>query len=156
MPRIINLLQESHHPAYRRSAAFVLSQMLSAEGGTAAKIITGVLHDPLLHVNPDTESTAATVALRTLATLLTNSDPSPKIISSLLSPVVPPLYGLLFHLDSNRMSDPELKELVRSLLTTWARIVSTLEAIDVLWFIFDDESGQWQTDLEGGIRRVAG
>lgn len=154
VPRVIDLLQESSHPAYRRSAAFALSQMLSVDGGIAAKIIIEKLHGPLLHVVPDAETTAATTTLEILGTLLTNSDPSPKIISSLLSPIVPALYGLLFHLDSIKISDPELKEMVRGLLMTWSRIVSTSEAIDVLWSIFDDESGQWQTDLVGSARRV--
>ncbi|KAJ3810019.1 hypothetical protein F5876DRAFT_89124 [Lentinula aff. lateritia] len=153
--RLIGLLQEGRYPAYRRAAAFALSQMLAVKNGTAAQIILFRFHDLFLYTYPDTEETDVTVVLDNLTTLLTNSDPSPELISTLVSPIVRPLYGLLFHLDSIRTSDPELKEMVRGLLMTWSRITSTSEAIDTLWTIFDDEGGQWHTDLEGGVRRAS-
>ncbi|KAH7879787.1 uncharacterized protein C8R40DRAFT_1035206 [Lentinula edodes] len=153
LPRLIDLLQESRYPAYRRAAAFALSQMLAVKNGTAAQIILFRFHDLFLYTRPDTEETDVTIVLGNLTTVLTNSDPSPELISTLLSPIVRPLYGLLFHLDSIRTSDPELKEMVRGLLLTWSRITSSSEAIDTLWTIFDDEGGQWHTDLEGGVRR---
>ncbi|KAJ3925617.1 MAG: hypothetical protein NXY57DRAFT_30897 [Lentinula lateritia] len=153
LPRLIDLLQENRNPAYRRAAAFALSQMLAVKNGTAARIIQLQFHDLFLYTYPDTEETDLTIVLGNLTTLLTNSDPSPELISTLLSPIVRPLYGLLFHLDSIRTSDPELKEMVRGLLMTWSRITSSSEAIDILWTIFDDEGGQWHTDLEGGVRR---
>ncbi|KAJ3891226.1 hypothetical protein GG344DRAFT_88397 [Lentinula edodes] len=153
VPRLIDLLEESRYPAYRRAAAFALSQMLAVKNGTAAQIVLFRFHDLFLYTRPDTEETDVTIVLGNLTTVLTNSDPSPELISTLLSPIVRPLYGLLFHLDSIRTSDPELKEMVRGLLLTWSRITSSSEAIDTLWTIFDDEGGQWHTDLEGGVRR---
>lgn len=156
MPRIINLLQESQYPAYRRAAAFALSQMLTVDGGAASQVMMSVLHDPILQDTPDTESMSVGTTLNTLTVLITNSDPSPILINTLLSPTVASLYGLLFHLDSIRISDPELKETVRGLLMTWFRIVSASEAMNALWHIFDEEAGQWQTNLEGHVRRVSG
>ncbi|KAJ3980001.1 hypothetical protein F5890DRAFT_1558111 [Lentinula detonsa] len=153
VPRIVDLLQERWHPAYRRAAAFALSQMLAVEDRIPAKIVLSLLHDPFL--KGSNKPTDVTTALSDLTILLTNSDPSPDLISSLLSPVVRPLYALLFHLDTIKTSDPELKEVVRGLLMTWSRIASTSEAVDILWSILDDEASQWHTDLEGGIQRFS-
>ncbi|KAJ3986901.1 hypothetical protein F5890DRAFT_1636144 [Lentinula detonsa] len=153
VPRIMDLLQESRHPAYRRAAAFALSQMLAVKDRIPAKIVLSLLHDPFLKGSD--KPTDVTTALNDLTILLTNSDPSPELISSLLSPVVRPLYALLFHLDTVKTSDPELKEVVRGLLMTWSRIASTSEAVDILWSILDDEASQWHTDLEGGVQRVS-
>ncbi|KAJ3794052.1 hypothetical protein GGU11DRAFT_759476 [Lentinula aff. detonsa] len=138
VPRIVDLLQERWHPAYRRAAAFALSQMLAVEDRIPAKIVLSLLHDPFLKGSD--KPTDVTTALSDLTILLTNSDPSPDLISSLLSPVVRPLYALLFHLDTIKTSDPELKEVVRGLLMTWSRIASTSEAVDILWSILDDEA----------------
>ncbi|KAJ4478038.1 hypothetical protein J3R30DRAFT_3290326 [Lentinula aciculospora] len=156
LPRTIDLLQESRHPAYRRAAAFALSQMLATKDETIAKMILSRLHDPFFYTSTDRGAIDVTFALGKLTTLLTNSDPSPDLISSLLSQIIRPLYGLLFHFDSIRISDPESKEVVRGLLMTWFRISSTSEAVDTLWTILDDESSGWNADLEGGVRRAPG
>ena len=155
VPRIVALLRDYQRPAYRRAAAFTLSQMLAVEGGNATKIIVSHLHDSFLNVGSSTGSTVTT-ALNTLTTLLTNSDPSPKLITSLLSPIVPSLYSLLFHLDSIKTSSPEIKETVRGLLVTWSRIVSASDAVEILWSIFDQEAGQWHSDMDGDIQRITG
>ncbi|KAF5393666.1 hypothetical protein D9757_000047 [Collybiopsis confluens] len=151
VPRIMALLRDHLHPAYRRAAAFTLSEMLTGSRSAAAKFILSELHHPFLYPGSN-----VTVALNDLAVLLANSDPSPQLVSSLLSPIVLSLYSLLFYLDSVRTSDPELRESARSLLVTWARIVSTGVAIDNLWSVFDEGPGQWQSDLKGNIQRSSG
>jgi len=93
-------------------------------------------------------------AISTLTTILTNTDPSPVLISTLLSPILPPLYAILFYLDGVKTSDPQLKESLKSLLTTWGRVVSLQEVVSVLWTILDDQGGGWETDGEGEIRPV--
>ncbi|KAJ3874120.1 hypothetical protein F5051DRAFT_443634 [Lentinula edodes] len=153
LPSLIDLLQENRYPAYRRAAAFALSQMLAVKNGTAAQIILFRFHELFVYTHPDTEETDVTIVLGNLTTLLTNSDPSPELISTLLSPIVRPFYGLLLRLASIGTSDLELQEMVHGLLLTWSRITSSSEAIDSLWTIFDDEGDQWHTDLEGGVRR---
>ncbi|KAJ3722990.1 armadillo-type protein [Lentinula raphanica] len=153
IPRIMDLFQENNFPAYRRAAAFSLSQMLATKEGIAAKIILSQLHDPFL--SSSSETTDIRTTLTRLITLLTNSDPSPELISTVLSPIVPSLYSLLHHLDSVKTSDPELKETVHGLLMTWSRIAAASEAIDILWTILDDEVTHWHTDLEGNIRQMS-
>jgi hypothetical protein len=86
--------------------------------------------------------------------LVTNTDPSPTLISSLLSPIASALYSLLYHLDQVKTSDPSLKEMLRGLLGTWGRVISTTEALAILWSIIDGEGGEWRVDLEGQINRL--
>jgi hypothetical protein len=59
------------------------------------------------------------------------------------------LYAALFCLDETKTSDPQMKENVRNILTTWGRLVGSEEAVSVLWTIVEDEGGEWQIDGEG-------
>ncbi|KAJ7904493.1 hypothetical protein B0H14DRAFT_2663092 [Mycena olivaceomarginata] len=92
--------------------------------------------------------------LSTIMTLVTNTDPSPALISSLLSPIASALYSLLYHLDKVKTSDPSLKEMLRGLLGTWGRVVGATEALAILWSVIDGQGGEWRVDLEGQISRV--
>lgn len=86
--------------------------------------------------------------------LVTNTDPSPTLISSLLSPIVSALYSLLYHLDQTKTSDPSLKEQLRGLLGTWGRVIGATEALAIMWSVIDGEGGEWRVDLEGQITRL--
>ncbi|KAJ7180037.1 hypothetical protein C8R43DRAFT_384856 [Mycena crocata] len=147
-PRILELLTDRAPQAYRRAAAFSTSRMLSTP---ACSTVLGFLHPPFL-------SAAATspprTALFTIMMLLTNTDPSPTLISSLLSPIVSTLYSLLYHLDQIKTSDPSLKETLQGLLGTWGRVVGTAEAMAILWSIIDGQGGEWRVDLDGEISRL--
>lgn len=132
-------------------------------------IIFQLLHDPLLHPQEDLEGhdlqklerlPPATkihlrpdVAIDALLTLLSNADPSPSFISDLLSPIIPALYSLLYHLNKVKTSDPKLRESLHGMLSTWGKIVVASEGLEILWFIVrNGQEGGWKVDLEGHIR----
>jgi hypothetical protein len=117
----------------------------------ASSAVLSSLHEPLLVVN---SASSPRAALSTILTLVTNTDPSPALISSLLSPIASALYSLLYHLDKVKTSDPSLKEMLRGLLGTWGRVVGATEALAILWSVIDGQGGEWRVDLEGQISRV--
>ncbi|THV08587.1 hypothetical protein K435DRAFT_772052 [Dendrothele bispora CBS 962.96] len=145
-PRILGLLKDENHPAYKRAAAFTLSQMLSVEDSPAAIAVLTSLHGPILREtekdsgDPQNPHSAADVddTLTTLTILIANSDPSPNLIQTVLSPVIAVLYAHLYRLDALKTSDPFLKESVQGLLLTWSKIVSLPEAIKALSSILED------------------
>ena len=134
---------------------FALSRMLAADKpflhhASASRILLSQLHKPLTEVN----ETDANTALSILTNLIMNADPSPTLISMLLSPVIPSVYALSFYLDSVKTSDPLLKESVRSILTTWGRVVAVPEGVDCLWHIIRGEKSNWQKGSDGLVKRV--
>ncbi|KAF5369873.1 hypothetical protein D9758_001077 [Tetrapyrgos nigripes] len=145
IPRIIDLLKDDRHPAFKRAAAFALSQMLTEDNSPTANAILTTLHGPILlgmnrendTRNPTSDTTDVDDTLGILTILIANSDPSPKFIQSLLSPIIVALYSHLFRLESVRTSDPSLKESARGLLLTWSKIASTAEAVEILWSIVE-------------------
>ncbi|KAJ6599093.1 hypothetical protein DFH09DRAFT_24467 [Mycena vulgaris] len=147
-PRVLELLSARAPLAYRQAAAFSISRMLATPTFPA---VLSFLHPPLLSITPSSPPRAA---LSMIMMLVTNTDPSPDLISSLLSPIVSTLYSLLHYLDQIKTSDPSLKEMLRGLLGTWGRVVSATEALAVLWSVIDGQGGEWRVDLEGGITRL--
>lgn len=147
--------------------------MLSTDGTSMLepikeKVIFDLLHDPLLYARDELEgddleqlgraskdsktTLRPDVVINALLTLLSNADPSPPLISRLLSPIVPALYSLLYHFHNLKTSDPKLKESVHGMLLTWGKIVVTNEGLKTLWCIV--EGGRktgWRLDLEGHI-----
>jgi hypothetical protein len=93
-------------------------------------------------------------ALQTLTVLLANVDPSPALVSLLLSNIAVPLYALLSELDHIKTSDPELKETLRGLLATWGRLVNASDGVTILWAIVQGDGGFWQASMTGEISRV--
>ncbi|KAF5364260.1 hypothetical protein D9756_000652 [Leucocoprinus leucothites] len=174
VPRTIALLSEKSPPTYRRAAAFTISRMLRAGDNPVLHsvkktIILSLLHDPLknareeldghdlqqlerlppgvkVHLRPD-------AAIEVLLALLSNADPSPSFISGLLSPILPPLYSVLYHLNKVKTSDPHLKESLRGVLKTWGKIVSRNEGVETLWCIVKcGQKGGWKIGLDGHIQ----
>lgn len=154
-------------PNYRRASGFTLSRILAGNSDNAslptlASDILEVLHRPLLHsladkglVKPSIEhEMTASVALTTLQALLLNTDPSPTIISSLLTPIIPSIYSLSSHLFKIKTSSPSLKETVTGFLTTWGRTVTQSEGVNTLWSIISGEGGEWKSNIEGEIERT--
>ncbi|KXN90255.1 hypothetical protein AN958_04046 [Leucoagaricus sp. SymC.cos] len=173
IPRIIAHLSEKSPSAYRRAAAFTISRMFRDDESPVLRsvkrsIIFNFLHDPFHHVNEldgyslqqlERLPSATKVYLRpdvaidALLTLFSNADPSPSFISELLSPIVPSLYSLLYHLVKFKTSDPRLKESIHGMLLAWGKIVTRDEGLDTLWSI--TKKGQergWKVDLEGHIQ----
>ncbi|TFK28768.1 hypothetical protein FA15DRAFT_633184 [Coprinopsis marcescibilis] len=161
IPRIIQLLSDNLPGSYRKFGAFTLSQMLRTDKNlenqtNAVPVVCDTLHAPLLpghykRLSATYEPLTAQTALSRLIVLIANCDPSPEVISKLLSPIIPSLYSLLFHLASQKASDPQLKERIQGLLSTWGKIVDTPQAIHVLWLMIIEGAPptNWTSDAEG-------
>ena len=96
----------------------------------------------------------ASQSLEKLLIILTNTDPSPPLLSTLLSPILPALYNALFCLDDKKTSDPHAKEILRGVLETWGRVVTFDEAVSGLWHIINNEGGEWEVNIAGELTRV--
>ncbi|KAF9055058.1 hypothetical protein BDZ89DRAFT_1055678 [Hymenopellis radicata] len=163
VPKIFEFLSssspENKVPApYKRAAAFTISRMLTTDAheGAAKAVIIPLLKDPFHVISARTTSFAASDCLVILTTLITNTDPSPTLISTLLSPSVPAFYSLQQHLEQKKASDPSVLERVRGLLQTWARVVETSECVGILWsIVVGGEQDGWHADLEGNFFRTA-
>ncbi|KAI0824765.1 hypothetical protein BC628DRAFT_1419872 [Trametes gibbosa] len=159
VPRMLLLLSVDDRalpPAHRRSIAFSLSRMLTDEGDAEKKRVTmglvfPILHNPILHGSGDLTPTSS---LRTIQVLLTNTDPSPHLITALLTPIVPSLYSLHAYLEQAKASDPLVRETIKSFLSTWGRLVNKEEVIATLLRIINGETSDWQTDVAGQISKV--
>ncbi|KAG9077312.1 hypothetical protein FRC06_008985, partial [Ceratobasidium sp. 370] len=156
LPNLITLLSpinselqsQSVPTSYKRAAAFTLSRMLTTSRALTLSIISPLLHGSLLP-SLGTASLAPSVpdTISVLTTLFTSTDPSPLLAQTIIEPILVPLYNLSAHLDSQRVSDPMLKESTHGLIRTWARLVSRDEAITGLWNIVQGVGG-WSVDGE--------
>jgi hypothetical protein len=176
VPRILALLYNSSPVTHRRAAAFTLSRMLSSDNSyghqaLAASIIIPTLHEPFLQSTPvgsqelprDSPLSlhvrvhyplSPTEALSTLMTFIMHTDPSPTLISTLLSPIMPCLYALSAYMNRMKTTDPVSKEFVSGLLATWGRVVASDECFDSLWHVLKGAGGAWEIDIAGEIRKV--
>ena len=139
--------------------------MITAEGnprhhGLVSRMLFSLLHDPIFLTPFDTLSTETITtlspveAIQTIQTLLTNTDPSPTLVSTALSPIATSLYALLETLVRVKTADPALRESVRGLLLAWGRVVPADEAVAVLWACIDGQGGDWSVDFAGNVKRV--
>ncbi|KAF9259487.1 hypothetical protein L218DRAFT_963519 [Marasmius fiardii PR-910] len=160
IPRLVDLLHDEKNVAFRRASSFALSRLLvSTETSLPPRqIILSALHAPFLPVSPPEREPPsipeASYALASLSILLANSDPSPQLISILLSPIIAPLYALLHHLDSSKTSDPSMRENVRDIIMTWFRISTVEDAVATLLFILNDHGGKLEVGFEGKVKRA--
>ena len=95
-----------------------------------------------------------TDCISTLQTILINTDPSPALLSTIFTPIASALYTILGCLGSKKTADPTLKETIRGLLGTWARIVSAKEVEEMCWRIIEGEGGYWKVDIAGEITQT--
>ncbi|KAI0058878.1 hypothetical protein BV25DRAFT_1829628 [Artomyces pyxidatus] len=166
VPRLLTFMTPGADvpPAYVRAAAFSLSRMISTDGSSpnhalVSSILLPLLHGPFLHITRTGDDdisadTTPVVALQTLQIFLTNTDPSPTIISSILSPIVAALYAMFSAFERLKTIDPSLKEGVRGLLVTWGRVIAAEEGIAVLWACIEGQGGDWVVDIAGSVKRV--
>ncbi|KAI0751606.1 hypothetical protein C8Q80DRAFT_1218295 [Daedaleopsis nitida] len=158
VPRMLLLLSVDDRllpPAHRRAIAFSLSRMLTQNDNSTLQRCTStialeMLHGPILQGTGDITVSAS---LRTVRVLLTNTDPSPDLISTLFTPIVPSLYALHSHLEGAKASDPVLRESLKGFLETWARLVGSSEVVATIWQIVNGEGGSWRVDVAGEISR---
>ncbi|KAG6821255.1 hypothetical protein H0H93_002365 [Arthromyces matolae] len=160
IPKVVALLAPQEPTENKRVAAFAVSRFLSADSETQhrdviSKITLAALLDSFSPVaNQSDKKTSISSALDTLITLVANADPSPTLISTLLSPILPTLYSMLHSVDQTKAVDPTLREPLRGLLITWGKIIAPGDGIDILWSIVQSEGMNWIIDLEGGIKRA--
>jgi hypothetical protein len=167
VPRSVAILSKNVSPVYTRAVAFALSRMLDKPNGR--KTVLSILHTPILvptrnltSESPESQvglqtplaASGVRVSLQVLQTLLINADPSPAFISSILSPITPSLYTLVYRLDTVKTSDPTTRDLLGALLKTWGRVIGVEEGLGAIWAIMQGEGGDWETDVEGEIQRV--
>lgn len=157
--------------SHRRAVAFIISRMLTLDelAIPGARSVLAAMHRPLsiasvlesatsmdvaasgLQVNG---SLTASEAVDVIIAFVGNADPSPDVLSSVLSPVLPELYSLWAYLDQSKASDPALKGSVNALLTTWGRIVAGDEGVRQLWSVISGAGGFWRGVDSGSIERV--
>lgn len=171
MPQLFDLVSGEAGavpPIYKRASGFTFSRILAENTDIKTSSLNlkfevlAILHRPLLgdsnakaSIKPVIEhEMTALVCVTTIQALLLNSDPSPTIISSLLTPIIPSLYALSSHLAKVKTSSPTLKETASGLLKTWGRVVTQVEGIEVLWAIIGGEGGDWKSNIAGEIERV--
>ncbi|CAE6455851.1 unnamed protein product [Rhizoctonia solani] len=150
IPSIISLLgpakleyqSQSVPTSYKQAAAFTLSRMLKTSKSLTLKVVSPIIHGRFF---PEPTSLQDILPLSdtisTLTTLFTSTDPSPFLSQVIIEPILVPLYNLSAHLDAQRVSDPALKESVRGLIRTWARLVSREEAIEGIWSVVQGTGG---------------
>ncbi|KAI0326655.1 hypothetical protein GY45DRAFT_69015 [Cubamyces sp. BRFM 1775] len=161
LPRMLMLLSLEDRAlphAYRRAIAFSLSRMLTNEENAQLKentmnLVFPMLHDPIVNGAGNMSPKAS---LNTIQVLLTNTDPSPHLITALLTPIVPSLYSLYACLEGAKAADPILREGIKGLLSTWGRLVSSEDVIGTIWQIINGEGSDWRVDVAGEISRVEG
>ncbi|CAL1711574.1 unnamed protein product [Somion occarium] len=164
---VLSSVDQTMPSAHKRAAAFTLSRFLGSEANQksniASRILLPMLQRPFLQVtrqssefiqDSTSQEFSPSKALSTIQTLLINTDPSPTLISSLLTPIIPSLYSLLSTLEEHRTSDPALKMTVSGLLSTWGRLVGTEEGIASIWLVIEGEGGYWKVDVAGEVTRI--
>ncbi|CAE6425596.1 unnamed protein product [Rhizoctonia solani] len=150
LPNIISLLSpvrlefqsQSTPTSYKQAAAFTLARLLKMTKSLTLKIVSPMIHGRFFcEPTPSPELPSLPDTITTLTTLFTSTDPSPFLAQVIIEPILVPLYNLSAHLDVQRISDPTLKESVRGLIRTWARLVGREEVIEGLWSIIQGAGG---------------
>jgi hypothetical protein len=143
-----------------RASAFALSRMMSPDHDfrhrqQVEELVKQALHLPFAKQAPtsDANGTAPDTALLSLANFLANSDPSPTLISGLISPVVTALYAIWFALQEHKTSDPMLRDSAEGLLATWGRIINANEGIAMLWDVVLNYDDTWAVNGLGQLSR---
>ncbi|KAL4075900.1 hypothetical protein J3A83DRAFT_4370121 [Scleroderma citrinum] len=171
VPGILRIVSEDVPPTHRRAASFSFTRMLDPEfphKELVSNIALSIIHTPLtssstiypqrmltdFRENTD-EPMQPSQALSTISTLLLNSDPSPTLVTLILSPILSSLYALMYHLDKTKASDPVLRDSVKALLITWGRIVECHEGVEQLWLLLHSERVNWQISESDEIVRTA-
>ncbi|CDO71360.1 hypothetical protein BN946_scf184908.g118 [Trametes cinnabarina] len=159
VPRMLTLLgveERALPPAHRRGIAFSLSRMLTNDENVRTQdVVAGIvfpfIHDPILRGSGDI---TPTTSLKTIQVLLTNTDPSPHLISALLTPIVPSLYAMYACLEEAKVADPVLRETIVGFLSTWGRLVNSEEVLRTIWRIIDKQGSDWRVDIAGELSKV--
>lgn len=163
VPQLFAVLAEKDlSPVQLRAVAFTLSRLISSEQtsvnkSAATRLVLSTVHRPFLSGLPASSNLdgnqSPSAALATLQAILVNSDPSPTLISSLLTPIIPALFLISSEADSMKFVDPSLRACLQGLLGTWGRVISAQEGIATLWLTVEGEGGIWNVDISGEINQ---
>ncbi|KAH8105986.1 hypothetical protein BXZ70DRAFT_886180 [Cristinia sonorae] len=164
-PQLADVLSANGVPPVQlRAAAFALSHMLTSEDDSTnqavvERIILPIFHrpflqDPLSVTEGKNNLQSPSNALVTLQALLINTDPSPALISMLLTPIIPALFSLSSQLERLRMADPSLRTSLQGFLGTWGRVIGAQEGIATLWLVVEGEGEDWIVDIAGDIKQI--
>lgn len=122
----------------------------------APQAVLAFLHRPFhdfsdaQHPSSENSYLEARSALLSLTILLSNTEPSPLFISTLLSPIISSLYLLSYDLNKFKTADPRLKDSIMGLLLSWGKIVDENEGTQILWSIVDGgKGGDWKFNMDG-------
>ncbi|CAE7174524.1 unnamed protein product [Rhizoctonia solani] len=115
--------------------------MLKTSKSLVLKIVSPIIHAHFFPERTSQETPLLSNTISILTTLFTSTDPSPFLAQVIVEPILVPLYNLSAHLDAQRVSDPALKESVRGLIRTWARLVGRDEAVEGLWSVIQGTGG---------------
>ncbi|KAF9534898.1 hypothetical protein CPB83DRAFT_901829 [Crepidotus variabilis] len=169
-PRLFQILAKSTQTNHQRAAAFSIYRAIIPEKSTQSSIEAGrvalrLLQEPFCDSEyvspllgtqqPPKQCLSPREALDSIIALLANTEPSPNLISTLLSSLVPSLYGLYFDISQHKTVDPQLKELVIGLLKSWGKIIESVEGETILWKLVEsNKEWDWKFDLEGNLSKT--
>ncbi|EIN10764.1 hypothetical protein PUNSTDRAFT_112574 [Punctularia strigosozonata HHB-11173 SS5] len=169
--QLIHILStEASSPVHQRAAGFALSRLFSRQTEATASeptvirpadVALPLVHEAFLAPADSSEAVAKkehsltpSQTISVLVKLLRNTDPSPTLVSDLLSPIVPPMYAIYEELEKLKAGDPERKESIRNLLATWGKLVNASLGVSMLWRIVNGDGGNWKVDITGEIART--
>lgn len=88
-------------------------------------------------------------ALSILLPLLTSTPPGSIVITQTVTPILPQLFALAVHLQTDRTADPLTRQEIQDILRTWARLVDCEVVIRGIWDILHSGRGWGVTDEDG-------
>ncbi|KAF4619552.1 hypothetical protein D9613_005233 [Agrocybe pediades] len=160
-PRVIKTLVMDNRVSFKRATAFtiyraIIPQNVSQKPSSNAEFVLNVFQRPFLDfTDPEMFQEKKYLlrpdeALSALTVLLSNTEPSPLLLSRLLTPIISELYLLSYDIDQVKTADPSLKESINDLLLSWGKIIDRDEGSQALWAIIEGgKAGQWHFNLEG-------
>lgn len=148
VPRLLDLLKATDTPtSFARPVALALTRLIRSHPSA----VLAHLHGPFIRSNleltvrrrraaaakadeqgEDGPASAQFEALCVIVPLVLNAPPSSTITDRLLTPIMPQLLTLAWHLRTLKTADPILRTHVRDMCATWGRTANERDVEDVL------------------------
>ena len=173
VPQLIEILApkievSSNRPqAYTNAASFCISSLIAKHTSIVMSVISPLIHSPFKpeakmlpstsHQQGSDSRHAAVVrhpqqindALSILLPLLTSTPPGSIVINQTVTPILPQLFALAVHLQTDRTADPLTRQEIQDILRTWARLVDPDVVVRGIWNILHSGRGWGVTDEDG-------
>jgi hypothetical protein len=168
VPQLIKILapgtevSTNRPPAYTNAASFCMSSLITRHPTVVMAMLSPLIHSPF---QPEAKASqqesdmphAAVVrhpqeindALSILLPLLTSTPPTSIVITETVTPILPQLFALAVHLQTDRTADPLTRQELQDILRTWARLADREVVIRGIWDILNSGRGWGVTDEEG-------